>query len=166
MCYALCALWDCAAVMRRVIERRRDGDADGVREKSRRAGDADKEQIVSRIVTVRSYHDRGQRACRCSRLTLTTGPETPVRTKHAPGTSTHPKGPESTPGRKARKVPRDADTWKRTGRGWSEYCHPHPPPASSPQGLCGLLYERLVQTNMLGALAPLPRRDLVQLFAA
>ena len=45
-------------LMRGVIERRRDGDADGVREKSRRAGDADEDQIVTRIVTVRSYHDR------------------------------------------------------------------------------------------------------------
>jgi hypothetical protein len=69
--------------------------------------------------------DRGQRACWCSRLTLTTGPETPVRTKHAPGTSTHPKRPESTPGRKARKVPRDADTWTRTGTPRSEYCQCH-----------------------------------------
>jgi hypothetical protein len=55
---ALRALRNCAAVMRGVIERRRDGDADGVWEKSRRAGDADEEQIVLRIVTVRSYHDR------------------------------------------------------------------------------------------------------------
>ena len=63
---ALRALRDCAAVMRGVIERRRDGDADGVREKSRRAGDADEEQIVTRIVTVRSYHNSGQRGQRVS----------------------------------------------------------------------------------------------------
>ena len=41
--------------MREVIERRLD--ADGVREKSRRAGDAEEEQIVMRIVTVRSHHE-------------------------------------------------------------------------------------------------------------
>ena len=41
--------------MREVIERRRD--ADGVGEKSRRAGDAEEEQIVLRIVTVRSDHE-------------------------------------------------------------------------------------------------------------
>jgi hypothetical protein len=61
---ALRALRDCAAVMRGVIERRRDGDADGVREKSRRAGDAAEEQTVTRIATVRSYHDSGQRGHR------------------------------------------------------------------------------------------------------
>ena len=50
---------------RGVIERRRDGDADGVREKSR---DRDEEQNVTRIVTVRSDHEKirvdGQRANR------------------------------------------------------------------------------------------------------
>ena len=50
--------------MRGVIERRRDGDADGVREKSRRAGDAEEEQTVTRTVTVRGYHDSGQRGQR------------------------------------------------------------------------------------------------------
>ena len=56
---ALRALRNCAVAMRGVIERRRDGDADVVREKSRRAGDAEEEeQIVLRIVTVRSDHDR------------------------------------------------------------------------------------------------------------
>ena len=53
--------------MREVIERRRD--ADGVGEKSRRAGDAEEEQIVPRIVTVRSDHEMirvgGQRAKPC-----------------------------------------------------------------------------------------------------
>ena len=48
-----------------------------------------------------------------------------------------------------------------------------PPPQQAP-GVCGLLYERLMQTNMLGALAPLRLRDpcptasagpTVQLFA-
>jgi hypothetical protein len=53
----------CAAEMRGVTERRRDGDGDGVRlrEKSRRAGDAEEEQTVMRTVTVRGYHDSGQR---------------------------------------------------------------------------------------------------------
>ena len=57
---ALRALRNCAVAMRGVIERRRDGDADVVREKSRRAGDAEEEeeQSVLRIVTVRSDHDR------------------------------------------------------------------------------------------------------------
>ena len=53
--------------VREVIERRRD--ADGVGEKSRRAGDAEEEQIVSRIVTGRSHHEiirlGGQRAKPC-----------------------------------------------------------------------------------------------------
>ena len=40
--------------VREVIERRRDGDADGVREKRR---DRDEEQDVTRTVTLRSYHD-------------------------------------------------------------------------------------------------------------
>jgi hypothetical protein len=71
---ALRALRDCAAVMRGVIERRRDGDADGEREKSRRAGDADEEQIVTRIVTrtevtLRSDHDNGSVRPGCYRLT-------------------------------------------------------------------------------------------------
>ena len=39
-----------------VIERRRDGDADGVREKRR---DSDEEQDVTRTVTLRSDHDSG-----------------------------------------------------------------------------------------------------------
>ena len=39
---------------REVIERRRDGDADGVREKSR---DRDEEQNMTRTVTVRSHHE-------------------------------------------------------------------------------------------------------------
>jgi hypothetical protein len=70
---ALLALRDCAAVMRGVTERR-DGDADGEREKSRRAGDADEEQIVTRIVTrtevtLRSYHDNGSVRRGCYRLT-------------------------------------------------------------------------------------------------
>ena len=47
------ALAECVGV-RGVIERRRDGDADGVREKSR---DRDEEQNVMRIVTVRSDHE-------------------------------------------------------------------------------------------------------------
>jgi hypothetical protein len=38
------------------IERRRDGDADGVREKRR---DRDEEQDVTRTVTLRSDHDSG-----------------------------------------------------------------------------------------------------------
>ena len=40
--------------MRKVIERRRDGDADGVREKSRYR---DEEQNVTRTVTVRNCHE-------------------------------------------------------------------------------------------------------------
>ena len=53
---ACVALAGCAEV-REVIERRRDGDADGVREKSR---DRDEEQNVTRTeVTLRSDHDSG-----------------------------------------------------------------------------------------------------------
>ena len=47
------ALAECVGV-RGVIERRRDGDADGVREKSR---DRDEEQNMTRTVTVRSHHE-------------------------------------------------------------------------------------------------------------
>ena len=58
--------------VREVIERRRD--ADGVGEKSRRAGDAEEEQIVSRIVTGRSHHEiirlGGQRAKPCVSSTM------------------------------------------------------------------------------------------------
>jgi hypothetical protein len=60
--------------VREVIERRRD--ADGVGEKSRRAGDAEEEQIVSRIVTVRSHHEMirvgGQRAKPCASSAMLT----------------------------------------------------------------------------------------------
>eukprot|EP00966_Prymnesium_polylepis_P243273 5625904-Prymnesium_polylepis.1 len=48
---ACVALAVCVEV-RGVIERRRDGDTDGVREKSR-----DREQNVTRPVTVRSHHE-------------------------------------------------------------------------------------------------------------
>ena len=58
--------------VREVIERRRD--ADGVGEKSRRAGDAEEEQIASRVVTGRSHHEiirlGGQRAKPCVSSTM------------------------------------------------------------------------------------------------
>eukprot|EP00966_Prymnesium_polylepis_P285350 6591506-Prymnesium_polylepis.3 len=64
--------------------------------------------------------------------------------------------PSRLPNADARMRPVSADTGHVPAADELEYCHP---PASSLQGLCGLLYERHMQTNMLGALAPLPLRD-------
>ena len=85
--------------------KRRDVDADGEREKSRRAGDADEEQIVTRIVTwtevtLRSDHDNGSVRRRCYRLTK----EDATRKLRACSRNAF----------SGKVPPRDTDTWTRT----------------------------------------------------